>query len=303
MKLLLARKEGIGGPFPVTEERAKTLNPKGFGIFYTVNSFHTTRITGDLEQLLAWHCDLDTGTKEDQRERIKLCPVLPSIITETKRGYQCQWLGKDFSKPVDDKYPIYKEIEDSIVRTLKADPNAKDVCRLHRAVGYYHMKDPANPFLVIEVHNSGAVYSESWMLNAFGRAKKKVYKKFDGVVEDCKTGLMKLSGSAALNGDIITFRKNSSGTEQIIVNGQSTACWIDRQGMIGSHAGGGPTLKHWVMYYNYTWREALDILRKELGDGFYSEEVSDNGRCVSTSQGYAGSNRSQESSKVLLSLP
>lgn len=268
-RLYLAMKESGGAPFIINESQAQEKNEQGFGIFRTVNSFEGGRKQENLIKILGWYADLDNGTKEEQLALIKSSPVYPSEIIETKRGFHIYFWGEFITQT--DWKPVYMDIQKRIVKFFNADKNAKDVCRYLRAPDYLHLKDPKDPFMVkVYDKQPTSTYTESWMLAMFAPIKKT--KKFEPVEYggDCKTGLLKLSGSPSLNGDIISFKRNGNGTEQIHVNDKSTACWIDKDGLIGSHAGGGPQLKHWIMYYNYTWREALNILRGELGDEYKS---------------------------------
>jgi hypothetical protein len=267
---MLAMKEKGGAPFVISPSQATNLNNKGFAIFRTVNSFKgQVRRIETLEKLLGWHCDCDIGTKEEQLERIKKFPVVPSLLVESKRGFQCYWIGKDMTQNVDENSP-YRLIQKSITDNLLADQNAKDPTRYLRAVGYYHLKDPKDPFLVKEFFRSNNIYSESWMLNALvKKVTPKPFKRIKIYADNIKSGLIKLSGSSAVNSEVFTFKKNGNGTEQIWVNGKSTACWLDKDGMIGSHAKAGPTLLCWLKYYGHDWRRALDILKKEIGDGLY----------------------------------
>ena len=61
--------------------------------------------------------------------------------------------------------------------------------------------------------------------------------------------LKKLSGISELKGEVFDFIKNSNDTHQIVVNGELSGCWVDSNGLIGSHDKGGPTIIQWICWY------------------------------------------------------
>lgn len=146
----------------VPESELKDWNRKGFGIHYTPNDFNGPRRAENLARINFWIADIDEGTKEEQMAKIRKLPIYPSKIIETKRGYHCYW------KAADATIENYRRIEEGIIRLLGADPQCKDVCHTLRAPGYYHLKDPKNPFLVHVVDsNEYVAWKEKQMLGAF----------------------------------------------------------------------------------------------------------------------------------------
>ena len=151
----------------VPEDELKMWNERGFGIHFTPNSFDGRRCADNLVKINFWIADIDEGSKEEQMSKIHRLPIFPSRIVETKRGYHCYWLAKDATKE------NYKKIEEGIIRLLGADPQCKDVCHTLRAPGYFHLKDPKNPFYVHTVFdNCYFGWTEKQMLVAFVRPQR-----------------------------------------------------------------------------------------------------------------------------------
>ncbi len=237
-------------------------NDRKYGIFFTVQGFNKHRKKENLTKINAWAIDLDLGTKEDQKKRIQASPIAPSCIIESKNGYHVYWEAKDATEA------NFGRLMAGLVSFFNADKNAKDLCRILRVPCFYHWKDIEDPFLVKEVYRLKRVYSENEMLRAFAVEEKvkpliKPLKKYDFNLDevDCRKGLEILSGTTIVNGDVYTFKEHSTGT-QIWVNDKTTACWIDKNGKIGSHDKGGPTLVQWLQWYHhFSYKEAVEILK------------------------------------------
>lgn len=171
-------------------------------------------------------------------------------------------------------------------KAVGADNNAKDLARMLRVPNFYHCKDINDRFLVRIVEENDSCYSEKQMLESFPLGKVEELKNEETPVEyyssslqyeyptyttyalskfDCRKGLEKLSGTEAVKYEKYTFQSNGNNTEQIIVNGTKRSCWITREGLIGSHDNGGPTLYQWLKYYNYGLVDITKIANGYLG--------------------------------------
>lgn len=151
----------------VPESELKMWNERGFGIHYTPNDFDGNRCAANLKHINFWIADIDDGTKDEQMSKIRRLPIFPSRIVETKRGYHCYWLAKDATPE------NYRKIEEGIIKLLGADPQCKDVCHTLRAPGYFHLKDPKNPFYVHTVFDNCYLgWTEKQMLMAFVRPER-----------------------------------------------------------------------------------------------------------------------------------
>ena len=158
----------------VPEDELTEWNKKGFGIHYTPNTFNGQRRTENLVKINYWIADIDEGSKGEQMSKIRKLPIHPSKIVETKRGYHCYW------KAADATLGNYRRIEEGIIKLLGADPQCKDVTHTLRAPGYYHQKDPNNPFLVrVVFSNEYMPWKERQMLAAFVKPVKIYKPRFD----------------------------------------------------------------------------------------------------------------------------
>lgn len=270
--LVVAMKDAPGvekDPRVIKISEAKKYNEMGYGIFVTINGFEGRRIKENLVTVNAWAIDLDFGTKQEQKDCILESPLKPTMIVESKNGFHVWWAAIDGTKE------NYEEIvANRLVPFFGADNNAKDICRLLRVPQYYHLKDPANPFLVETVYFHNRAYTEKEMLSSFPAVKKSErnvtknaapYITRPGEEIDCKQALMSLSGTHWVNGDVYTFKRNGNGTEQIWVNGKSSPCWIDNKGLIGSLDKGGPTINQWLRWYYGDYQKVREIMKKHFG--------------------------------------
>lgn len=262
----LTRREESGCFRVKSLPEAIILNGDGFGIFWAVNDFNGDRKKVNLNKIHSWYCELDEMPKEHQENLIKSSPVLPSLIIESKRGYQL------YFDCIDATEENYSEIQDRLSECFFSDVRAKDLSRVLRAPGFFHMKDPKDPFEVGVKYTLDAKYSEKIMLynfpskeeleeqikthgrplNAQGNFWDKVYNL------DCEVILSRLSGTSYVNGERYTFKRTSKGNKNIYVNGKSTSCFIDSHGRIGSSS--GPTIYSWLKYFNHSNKEAYRIL-------------------------------------------
>lgn len=253
-------------------------NQKLYGIFWTVNEFIGPRKKENLKRIISWSVDIDEGSKESQRERIKLF-LTPSMIVETKRGYQCYW------NAIDATAEEYDKIQNRLVDFFGADNNAKDIARILRVPNYYHQKNPKDPFIIKLVHSNLKSYKQETILE-FLPEKKEIFQpsknqirremsfiKDDNLFEriysmDCELGLERLSGHATLGSEIFSFKRVTGGKLNIFVNSKGTSCFIDSQKKIGSSDGGGPTLWQWVNWYLRDHKKTYKVMREVFPEIF-----------------------------------
>ena len=265
-----------GGMTLVKPSEAHGWNERGYGIFATINLFDGPRRIEHCIRIRSWSIDTDDGTKTEQRRRIEAAPLIPSSIVETKRGYHCHWYAEDGRKE------FYRPLVSRMVAFFGADRNARDVARVLRVPGYMHMKNPNDPFLVKRVYGPYKLrrYTERQMFRAFPpimdaprkkhRAQRRSYVSpqgdsfWDRVYNlDQMEGLRRLSGTTYVNGENYEFRPVAGGSRHNIwVDDKSTSCWIDRQGRIGSHDHGGPTIVQWLAWFGRPKRECVEIVKE-----------------------------------------
>lgn len=262
------------GCFPVRRDEALDYNRQGFGIFHTVNNFKGPRQIPNLTKINAWAVDMDgkDRTKEEMWKVIER-GLQPTMIIETKSGFHVYWKAKDAIAAHWNAIML-----DRLVPFYGADKNARDLARILRTPGFYHQKDPANPFLIRELKPISlrrVSYTERQMARFYPshalpetpeltQIKREVPKGgtfWDRVFSmDCEYALSILSGHDFVSGETYTFRRNNSGTKNILVNGKSTSCWIDANGRIGSLSGGGPSIYQWLMWFHKNPKKVAGML-------------------------------------------
>jgi hypothetical protein len=265
------------GVLPVTRDEAAHWNEQGFGIFWAVNEFDGPRRKEHLRRICAWAVDMDEGTKAEQAERLLFGPLIPTLVVETKRGYQAYWQAKDGTAEAWDSLVLER-----LVPYYGADKNARDLARILRVPGYYHCKDPADRYLCQVVHRHQVSYrqveiaqcypwvpSEKEHRQAHSEARRQAPDQYDDFWEavyhlDCEEGLRRLSGHPAVGGEHFTFRRNGNGNRNILVDGKGVNCWIDQDGRIGSGKGknGGPTLYQWIAWYGNKPRDCVAVIKE-----------------------------------------
>lgn len=157
------------GMFLIDPKDASVWNKKGYGIHWMPQVFKDdVRRMENLQKIRYWIADIDNGTKEQMMRRVVALPIQPTFIVETKRGFHVYWRAKDATAE------NYSLIERGISEFLCADGSLITPTHTLRFPGYYHMKDPRDPFLVKIVWQKPTnEYHESLMLRVF-RPKPKV---------------------------------------------------------------------------------------------------------------------------------
>ena len=264
-------------------EQAKDYNQQGFGIFHLVNEFDGPRRAERCVKLCYWYVDMESGDKtHEQRVILENSPCVPSFVIETKRGFHVYW------KCIDATLTNYRHIlRDRLIPYFNADPSASDVTRLLRRPGFFHMKDPKDPFYVDYIYANSVAYSEREMFYFFPDHKREVEQKKEQIKKkinhtncstidkngdfwdkvwslNCEEALAVLSGSDAVGGEMYTFRDHRNGTKQILVNGKYSGAWIDHEGHIGSHSNGGPTIAQWLKWFGNSWKETIEIIKNRF---------------------------------------
>ena len=118
------------------------LNAEGAGIFVTVNQ---TDLKGRSNANII---EVRAIFQEADRAGVPIPTLLPQIVVETSPGkFHRYWLthgGKD-------ALAEFKAVMTTMVKQYGSDPNARDLARVLRLPGFFHQKDPQNPFMVLIV--------------------------------------------------------------------------------------------------------------------------------------------------------
>ncbi len=287
------RPEETKAAIPVeTADAARWNTPElGFGIFATVNSFNGARRKENLTKINAWAVDMDEGTKAQMHAKLIASPLVPTIVVETKRGYQAYWAAQD------GKAEHWNAIVlERFVPHFGSDANARDLCRILRVPGYLHLKDPADPFMVKAVWKHKVKYTERQVGEAFAwhankqshdaalkdaqraaNAEAREHAKRAAIASgmaptetmweaiwniDCEDGLSRLSGHWSVGGESYSFKSTTRGNRNLFVDGKSTSVFVDANKRIGSLDGGGPTLVQWLRWFKHPWATVITVLKE-----------------------------------------
>lgn len=261
------------GAIKVSEEQANSANKDGWGVFWTVQQFSDLRKIANLKKIHAWAVDIDTKNKSQTLEII-MRGLKPSLIVETPGGFHV------YFNAIDATADNYRSIlEDRLIPFYNADPNAKDLSRILRVPEYLHWKNRDAPTLVKVIYECEIAYTEKNIQDYYParREKFKPYEKspakiknnycgsnvWDAVGQiDCAEALERISGHEFVNREVFTLRNNPNGTKNILVDGKSTSCWIDKNGRIGSSDKGGPTIAQWLNWYKKDYSSVIRLLRE-----------------------------------------
>ena len=154
-----------GNKLPIAtarDEAARWNTPElGFGIFATVNSFDGPRRKEHLRRINAWAIDIVTGSKEQMQRRLEASPLVPSLVVETRRGFQAWWGAKDGQA----EHWNAVVVERLVPFFGAADVDAGDICRMLRVPGSWSFD--GLPFRCRAVWKHDVGYTERQLAQAF----------------------------------------------------------------------------------------------------------------------------------------
>ena len=257
-------------------EKLQSLLP--YGVYFSVNPMEEwKRDKASVKSIQTWICDIDSWTKEEQLDLIWNAPLTPSLVVESVHGFHLYYLADN---------PLTEEQFTNWNRWLKNYYNwdakvCSDTARVLRIPWFYHQKWEKVMVEYRDDLSCGMLYSVEEMTNAFPnqtetnpwvvKQREQLNKNLDENDDfwskaselDSKMMLEEFSGTGWVNGDRITFKKNTAWTEQIYVNNKSTGCWIDKNGLIGSSDKWWPTWIQWLKWYWIVdWKELAKDLKK-----------------------------------------
>ena len=127
-------------------EKLKQLNTQGAGVFITINQTDNrgTKKENITDVRAVWQEDDDGAGWDDAF-------LEPSMVVESSPGKFHRYFLFDEPAPV----KHFDDMQQSLVHNFGSDPNAKNVNRVLRLSGLYHVKNRAKPHLVKIVQNSG----------------------------------------------------------------------------------------------------------------------------------------------------
>lgn len=134
----------LNGSLESVSDELVRLNKLGAGVFVTVNETDLKgRKVGNMQRVRAVWQEADRGDEP-------ALPCEPHIKVESSPGKYHQYVLTDTDQT--DEFPA---VQLRLVDDFGSDPNAKDLCRVLRLPGFYHLKKPQSPHLVNIIHESG----------------------------------------------------------------------------------------------------------------------------------------------------
>jgi hypothetical protein len=280
-------------PYDWIVKRLLYENKKWKWIFFSYNPMTNPSVRGNIHVMKVVTRVAEIDAKHGQEKKQQLLHINklwqpPSCVVESKNGYHCYRFADDTAT---------KENRHRICQNITAhigwDPNAPKLWWVFRIPGFCHNKDPANPFLVKCVYiDPSVIYSEQQMLSWFKDTKKNCYTEFDKRVKkdlfvayrkrvnlttsqkwdtlykhlsqlDNRDMLYLFSWTWLVRNEHFSFKQNTDWTEQIIVDGNPTSCWIDRSWNIWSSDWGWPTRIQWVLWYRTcSYQELVSYIKQ-----------------------------------------
>ncbi len=133
----------------------------GMGVFLQVHEGNSEqRRTENVVAVRALFIDDDKGELPPDSPR--LAELVPTLAVRTRRGWHYYWVlvpGEALS--------AFSQAQATLAAHFGTDPAVKDLPRVMRVPGFFHMKDPANPFLVQLVRAGSERYSIADVLKAY----------------------------------------------------------------------------------------------------------------------------------------
>lgn len=146
---------GLGRPPVSSATRRDDLNVQGYEAYFTPNGFEgqpNAKIE-NCTSLNAFFVDID-GRKDHAELDVIKQKLEPSFILETKNGFHLYWLLDEVVRKEDlsekewvETIARWEKIEESVVKTLNADPAVKDVPRILRIPDTYYWKKSGDEYL------------------------------------------------------------------------------------------------------------------------------------------------------------
>jgi hypothetical protein len=136
-------------------------NSRGVGIFAMVNVGNGNgRCSANVTALRALFVDDDAGVLPPESDR--LAPLAPSLSVRSKRGFHHYWCLLP-GEPLE----AFAPAQATLAAHFGTDSAVKDLPRVMRVPGFFHMKNPTEPRLVELERTSDARYTIAQVLAAY----------------------------------------------------------------------------------------------------------------------------------------
>lgn len=261
--------------FPMSEYGEKIeilceLNKAGAGVFFTPNPCKGGRAEKDITSIEWVYVDMDTGTKAEMQQKIKSAPIRPHMIIESKRSYHLYWKTRC-------NRDEFTNIIKGLIEFFDGDEAISSTNEVLRFPGFYHMKNPKNPFEVKIIYQSAdlnAIIGEEMLkryphtLNPQTQARDTLESRIRGSgkytnVKDIpimdvlnSLGIVVKNGCIVLGGELTSARVNEKEN------------YVNR---FSGKEGSGSTIDVCMTYGNMSYGDSMDYLKK-LG-GITDEDI------------------------------
>jgi hypothetical protein len=152
-------------------------NQAGYGIYVTVNRTDGRgRKAENIAGLRTWYTDID-GLPTDEQKHAKVYDVLrgplpPSAIIKTRNGIHCYYFAEPNQEVSNE---AFKRTVKGVARYYGGDEGVCDISRVLRLPGYFHQKDPAEPYLVEVIwRDEGIMYREADLRAAYPPPEERI---------------------------------------------------------------------------------------------------------------------------------
>jgi len=237
----------------ITEEELLSLNKKGAGIFFTPNTFRDNKRKTETLKAIEWlYVDMDDGEKDEMKIAIEMSPIKPTLIIETKKGFHVYF-------KVNGQFELAKwdGVIRSMIQFFRSDKAAKDVCRVLRVPGFYHLKDLTDPYEIKIVSLNKESYTQEQLVKAFPPVidEVKYYEKTE------KKGFKTIPIKDVLSKLGVDVRGNAifEGGQETSARIKVTENFINR---FSGKEGSGSVIDAVISYGSMTKPEAYEWLRK-----------------------------------------
>jgi len=149
----------LHGSFEDHAVELRRLNHAGAGIFVTVNETNGLgRKASDIVRVRAHFVDSDDEPIEEVAKRFSL---KPHMLIETSEGR-----GHAYYLVSDSPLLEFKQIQERLILTLGTDPLIKDLPRVMRVPGFYHMKGEPRLVKLVQMEDGLQPYTKEEILSA-----------------------------------------------------------------------------------------------------------------------------------------
>ncbi len=132
-------------PYEVKEPNLKWAKTNGMGVFFAVNELGdkpndkgNLRHDANVTRPLACFADFDSGTHEEQMEKILNAPIEPSAFVKSGHGYHVYWF---LTNTTVEDLTKWSNIQKVIAQYFGSDSAVHDRSRIMRLPGSWHCKD------------------------------------------------------------------------------------------------------------------------------------------------------------------